>query len=176
MSTVFSKIIAGGIAAVLIWLIYFVFTLLVSYIKTRKNNRMDSTIVGNNVSNKNIDTEIETNSKTEDKEIEMTRGCKVHYFNNTNIRAILFILIGCLSLYYSTQCVFYDQLNAFTSIYFGKGNGIANDLSSQINAVGFQARGDGKTIISLMQGLFIIIGLLCISYGFTSINFRKQIK
>ena len=97
-----------------------------------------------------------------------------NYLNKKNIRAVLFILIGCLSFYYSTQCVFYDQFNGFRSIYFGEDKIVVNKLSSQIGAVGFQARGDGQRIISLMQDLFIIIGLVCITFGATSINIRNN--
>lgn len=61
----------------------------------------------------------------------------------------------------------------FNAIYFGEENKVANELSNQILGVGFQAKGDGQTLIKLMQGLFTIIGLICLTYGCASIKIKK---
>ena len=54
MPTIFSKIIAGGIAAVIIWIIYFGISGLISYIKGRKTKGSDVTHVEDNVNEKNL--------------------------------------------------------------------------------------------------------------------------
>ena len=154
--------IAGGIAAVLIWIIYFGISGLMSYIKERKAKRSDVIHIEDNVND---------NKKLEFESIK--QPVKKEYFTKQNFRALLFILIGCISLYYATQCVFYSQFSAFNAIYFGEENTVANELSDQILGVGVQAYGDGKTLIELMQGLFTIIGLICLTYGGTNIKIKK---
>lgn len=158
MPDILNKIIVGAISAVIVYVIYFTLNCIVSFIKSRKaKTRFKERI-----------------SAVEriDKETIQDEGLrsKKSYISTKNIRALLIILIGCLSLYYSMQCVFYDQFGGFNARYFGEGQIVANTLSDQICATGFQSRGNGRTILQMLQGLFIIIGLICITYGITGIK------
>ena len=173
MSILFSKIIAGGIVAIGVWLIYFCISGLLTVFKNRKE-RSQKNFSSTGRPKNGIETK-ETNILMVVTETNQSMDkSKYQFMTSLNIRAFFFVIIGCLSLYYATQCNYYDQFSGMGSYFFGKDNElehIANEMSSQILSVGMQAR-ETITIIKLFKDLFIIIGVCCVTYGVTS--FKKK--